>query len=91
MKRRMSKREQGKLYCLSVSTTPSIAEAEYGKLTQKPREEAERKGPPNGSNILFWLWLLDPGNQPLPASWLLSVNYLSSYISLEVAIHSRRF
>lgn len=63
------KREQEKLYCLSVSATLPKAEVEYGKSTQKPRGEAEKKGPPNSCNILFQLWLLNPGNHPLPASW----------------------
>ena len=63
------KRELEKLYCLSVSATLPNAEAEYGKSTQKPRGEAEKKGPPNSCNTLFQLWLLNPGNHALPASW----------------------
>lgn len=91
MKRRTSKRERGKLHCLRVSTILSNAGAEYGKLTQKSNGEAEKKGPLNSCNILFWLGLLDPQNHPHPTFWFLSLSYLSSYISLEMSIHSEDF
>lgn len=42
MKRRISEKEQEKIYCLNGPTTLSNTKAKYGNLSQKPKAEAER-------------------------------------------------